>query len=87
MNLCFISGKVANKIDLKFIYNPVTKSLNKRHTSIVLVNLELEDSQIIKLCGYDEMADYIYKNIKQNDIIWIRGSISMDIVEIYEILR
>ena len=85
MNLCFLSGKIANEVDLKFIYNPVTKSLNKRHTSIVLIDLELEDGQIIKLHGYDEMADFIYRNVKQNDIILIRGSISIDVVEVYEI--
>ncbi len=87
LNLCFISGRVLNKIDLKFIYDPERKSLNKKHTSIVVIELELEDKQIINLHAYDEMADFIYKHVVQNDTIWVIGELRDNIIKIYEISK
>jgi len=75
INLCFLSGKIKNEIDLKFIYNQKTKSLSKKHTSIVLIDLEIEREQIIKLYAYDEIADWIYQNIQKGDSIYIQGNI------------
>ena len=45
INLCFLSGTIKNKIDFKFIYNSKTKSLSKKHTSIVLLDLEIENDE------------------------------------------
>lgn len=85
INLCFLSGKVKNEIDLKFIYNAKTKSLSKKHTSIVLINLEIDKEQIVKAYAYDEVANWIYQNINKNEIIYIGGRIRGEKVEIFEI--
>lgn len=85
LNLCFLSGRVLNKIDLKFIYDSERKSLDKKHTSIVIIEIELEDKQIIKLHAYDEMADFVYRYVEKNNMIWIIGKLTNNIVEICEI--
>ena len=68
MNLCYLIGKVISKIELYFM-------LNSKHIAIVLFELELENKNIIKIKCYDELADFAYKNIKQNDNIFIEGKI------------
>lgn len=85
INLCFLSGIVKNEIDLKFIYNANTKSLSKKHTSIVWVDLEIEKEQIVKCYVYDEIADWAYQNLKKGDSIHIQGKIGNMKVEIFSI--
>ena len=62
-------GKVITKVDFKFIIN--SKRLSKAKFSIEI----LEDREIINIVAYDEMADYIYRNVKSEDIIMINGYI------------
>lgn len=85
INLCFLSGKVKNEIDLKFIYNAKTKSLSQKHTSIVIMNLEINKGQIVKMYAYDDIADWIYQNIDKDEFIYIGGRIRGEKVEIFEI--
>lgn len=87
INLCFLSGTVRNEIDLKFIYNAKTKSLSKKHTSIVLLNLEIEKEQIIKTYAYDEVADWIYRNIQRGNFISLQGRITEKGVKIEKIVK
>ena len=61
MNWCIISGKVINKIELKFVFNNRQKKLVKEHVSLVKIWLELENKQIVKLHAYNKKADYFYK--------------------------
>ena len=82
INLCFSSGKVINKIDLKFVYNSQKRSLDKKHTSIAKIELELQDGQVIQLHAYNEMADYVFKNINQGDYITVQGRVKDSYVEI-----
>ena len=42
INRCYISGKIVNKIDLKFIYNEQTKSIGKKHVSVIELDIELD---------------------------------------------
>lgn len=79
INLCFLSGKVINKIDLQFVYD------SKKIISIVKIELLLDDGQVINTCGYNEMADFIYRNINKEDTVLLEGRIINDIVEINEI--
>lgn len=85
MNLCILGGKVINEIDLKFIYNLQKKSLDKKHTAIIIIYLQLQDKQVIKLCAYDEIADYTYQNISEGDYIVVEGKIRNNFVEINKI--
>ena len=82
MNLCVIDGKVINEIDLKFIYNSKNKSLYKKHVSIVKIELELNNKQIIKVHAYDEIADWAYRNLKQNDIVLLQGKLRNNYMEV-----
>ena len=82
MNLCFLIGKVINEIDLKFVYNLKKNGLDKKHISIVEIELKLTDEQIIYLKAYNEIADYIYQHIKKNDFIAIEGKIRDNFIEI-----
>lgn len=86
INLCFLSGKVKNEIDFKFIYNVKTKRLSKKHTSIVLIDLEIDKEQVVKAYAYDETADWIYQNIDKDEVIYISGRMRDVKVEIFEIL-
>ena len=85
MNICFLSGKVANEIDLKFVYNTAKKNLPKKHISIVKIELDLLNKQIIELHAYDEVADYVFRNINENDFIIIKGKIRNNFIEVEEI--
>ncbi|MCI9246215.1 MAG: hypothetical protein HFJ30_03690 [Clostridia bacterium] len=87
INLCFLSGTIKNKIDFKFIYNSNTKSLSKKHTSIVLLDLEIEKGQIVRGYAYDEIADWIYRNLQQGNFISIQGRITQNGVEIEEVKK
>ncbi|MCI9039829.1 MAG: hypothetical protein HFJ29_08265 [Clostridia bacterium] len=86
INLCFLSGKVKNEIDFKFIYNAKTKRLSKKHTSIVLIDLEIDKEQVVKAYAYDKTADWIYQNIDKDEVIYISGRMRDVKVEIFEIL-
>ena len=87
INLCFLYGKVINEIDLKFIYNDRNKSLDKKHISIVEMELKLLDGQVIKLHAYNEVADDVFKNINKDDFITIQGKIRNNYVEIEKIMK
>ena len=82
INLCFLSGKVINEIDLKFIYNSGKKTLGKKNISTVKIELELLDGQEIELHAYNEVADYVFRNIHKNDFITIKGKVRNGYVEI-----
>lgn len=87
INLCFLSGKIKSEIDFKFIYNSKTKSLSKKHTSIVFIDLEIAKEQIVKLYAYDEIADWIYQNVEQNNWIWVQGRVTQKGVELSKIVK
>ena len=86
INLCFLYGKVINEIDLKFIYNDRNKSLDKKHISIVKIELRLLDGQVIHLHAYNEVADDVFKNIRKDDFITIQGKIRSNYVEVESII-
>lgn len=85
INFCFLSGKITNIVNLNFIYNKNKKGLSKNNISSVELDLQLKNKQIIKAKGYDEMADYIYRNLKQGDYILIQGIVRDNYVEIVRI--
>lgn len=82
MNLCILSGKIINEIDLKFIYNSRYKKLERKHISIVEIELEMKNEQKIKLCAYDEIADCIYRSAQKSNSIIIEGKVRNNYIEI-----
>ena len=75
MNICFLTGKIINEIEFKFI-------IQGKNTSIVTFQIELENKNIITVKGYDEIADYCYQKVKNNDIIMIQGRLEKEKIEI-----
>ena len=69
MNLCFFSGKIINDINFKFI-------INSKKISIAYFNLQLNNKSIIKIIGYNEMADYCYSKLRKDDFIHMEGCLN-----------
>lgn len=84
MNKCFFIGKLIEKENLKFILNK-----KKKHKSQIIGKMQLLDETIINIIGYDEMADYMYRN--ELEYIYISGSLieinNLFFVEIEEIKK
>jgi len=59
MNIVIISGKIISEVDFNFVYN---KNKKEKHTSIAMCKLKLDNDNIIDVYGYDEVADYLYRN-------------------------
>ena len=78
MNICFLLGKVVDDVEFKFIYN-------SKKVSISIFKLMLSNKSIVECKAYDETADYIYRNIKKGDLIFIEGTIKDKSIQIYEI--
>lgn len=70
MNICFLYGKIVSDIDFKFIIN------NKNKTAISIFKIKLNNKSEVKIKGYNEIADYCYRNLKIGDNIYIQGRLN-----------
>ena len=86
MNIGCIIGKVINDINLQFIYDKRRKSISKKHVTIVEIMIKSHNN-IIYTRAYDDVADYIYRNIEKGDFIIIYGKVRNDCLEVFEILK
>ena len=86
MNVVVIYGKIVSKIEFKFIYDRY-KNTNKKenyienkykHTSIAKCMLKLQNDSVIEIYGYDSIADYMYKYLKENESVLVEGKIDSD---------
>ena len=75
MNICFILGKVISEVEFKFIYN-------SKDVSISIFKIMLKNKSTIKCMTYNDVADYIYRNVKIDDMLLIEGKIHNDSIEI-----
>ena len=66
MNICFLIGKIISDIKFDFM-------IYSKYTSIIQFDIKDNRKNIIKIVGYDKIADYCYKNLKKNDIVVIEG--------------
>lgn len=71
MNIVVISGDVITKVDFKFIYDRYGKT--NKHTSIAKCMFKLDNESIVQICGYDNMADFMYRNLQIGDNIICDG--------------
>ena len=69
MNICFFIGEICSEINFDFI-------LNSKDISIARFDIELLNGSIIKVKGYNEIADYCYSILKQGMDIQIQGYIN-----------
>ena len=65
MNLCFLIGKVVSEIKFDFI-------LNSKDSSIARFSIELENKSVV-VKGYNEIADYCFKDLTKGSIIGMQG--------------
>ncbi len=76
MNIVILYGKIIDNINFEFIYNKYSKNSKiKNKTSIVKFKMELENGSMVKVYGYDEIADFIYKKLQKNNSVLIEGSL------------
>lgn len=70
MNICFVIGKVVDEIEFKFV-------LNGRNDAIANFNIKLLNNSIINIIAYNKLADYCYRKLKINDIIFVEGRLNL----------
>ena len=79
MNVVVIYGKIVSKIEFKFIYDRYKEKDNikekYKHTSIAKCKIRLENDSIVEVYGYDNIADYMYRYMKENEEVLIEGKI------------
>ena len=73
MNICFLYGKIISDIDFKFIMN------NKNKTSIIVYKIQLNNKSIVTVKGYNEIADWCYRNLMLENYCIIEGYIDSKI--------
>lgn len=69
MNLCFVLGKIISNIKFEFI-------LNSANISIAIFYIELSNGCIIKVKGYNEIADFCYRKLEKEINVFIKGYIN-----------
>ena len=79
MNEVFIIGKVITEVKFDF-------TLNSKHISAARFGVTtVSDKQEIEIITYDEKADYIYANLKHEDVVMINGYLEYDKVILKDI--
>ena len=80
MNIVIISGTVVTEVDFKFIYDRyVTDKENAeryKHISVAKFKAKLLNGSVVEVYGYDNIADYMYRNLKVNDNLLIEGKLN-----------
>ena len=80
MNEVFIIGKVISKFDYRFIVN------NKKQFAKVEFEIKV-DKQIIRVIGYNDIADFCLRYLNENDNVFINGKLEYKIyINIKEII-
>lgn len=79
MNLVIIYGKIVSEIEFKFIYDRyidcgrVTEEMKHKHISLARCKVEILNGSVIEIYGYDDIADYMYRNLKEGENIVVEG--------------
>ena len=74
MNECFFIGKIIGNIEFKFI----NQKRNLKNNSISLFQLVILDKNIIKVKAYNEIADFCYSKLQNNDLVFVEGKIETE---------
>ena len=58
-----------------------------RHTSIAKFEMRLLNASVIKVYGYDKVADFLYRHCKENDTVVIcgrlDGNMKVEVISLY----
>ena len=71
MNEVFLIGKIITDIDFKFI-------INSKNIFNALCEIELLDKERVKVKAYNEMADFCYSRLNQNNWIFVNGKVESE---------
>ena len=72
MNLCFLIGKIVNKIEFDFL---IDNGKISKEISIARFNLQIDKENIVKIFVYNNFADIVYRELKLGDNIGIEESL------------
>ena len=83
MNMVIICGKIISKMEFKFIYDRYKNNEEKKnkndeiykHISIARCKIKLSNNSILEIYGYDNIADYMYRYLNENDNTLIKGKL------------
>lgn len=78
MNIVILCGKLQEGVEFNFIYD-------SKYVSIVKGSLILKDKNVVDIYGYDDIADFLYRN--EGKFIWIEGEGREDGVEVKKITK
>ena len=80
MNLVIVYGTIITNIDFKFIYDRfcIDKGNIEKyeHISEATCKLKLLNKSVIEIYGYDNVADFMLRNLNINDSIYLEGRLS-----------
>ena len=77
-------GKIVSDIEFKFIYDRYKDKTNNndkyKHTSIARCKMKLLNDSIVEIYGYDNIADFMYRNVHCNDTIQLEGKLDSNMM-------
>ena len=77
MNLCFVRGKIISDVEFQFM-------IESKSNSICYFKLQLENKSEILVKGYNELADFCYRNLAKEDIVLLQGRLTCKMEMILE---
>lgn len=80
MNICFFIGKVCSKINFEFI-------LNSKNISVCIFDIKLSNGSVVKVKGYNEIADYCYRNLRKDSVVAIEGMINENMEVVLDMIN
>ena len=79
MNLVIVYGIIVTNVDFRFIYDRFCcdkDNIEKyNHVSVASCRLRLLNDSVIEIYGFDNVADFMIRNLNINDGIYIEGKL------------
>ncbi len=75
MNEVFLIGKIISNIEFKFI-------INSKNKAIACFEIKTADKQIVRIQAYNQLADFTYSKLNENDKVFINGYIEANVVKV-----
>lgn len=87
MNKCYLLGQVCNEPLFEFLYDSYNISISS-------FTLKIVDNNFLQIIGYDDIADYVYRNVHSDENLLIEGhlhsinnNLLIEIVSIEKVLK
>ena len=75
MNEVFLIRKLISDIEFKFI-------INSKNKAIACFEIKTADKQIVRIQAYNQLADFTYSKLNENDKVFINGYIEANVVKV-----